>query len=262
MPRSPHPVLAVIPHPDDESYAMAGALHAAAQAGARVHVLCATRGERGDDFSAPPGSPVRPADLAARRSRELAASCAALGVSPPRFLDLPDGGLTDLPAGRLEATLVDVLREVAPRVVLGLGPDGAYAHADHLALSDALRAALAWAPGSPRAWWAAFPRALFEPQWRRMTGGADAALVPGAAPRLGVDAAAIDLRLPVDGTIKRAAIEAHRSQLPDGAAESLFPPGIVAALLHEEWYQLASGPPLPDGPVPPESAGGLLAGLT
>ena len=262
MPSRPHCVLAVIPHPDDESYAMAGALHAAAQAGARVHVLCATRGERGDDFSARPGHTVRPSDLAARRSRELAASCAGLGVSPPRFLDLPDGGLTDLPPGRLEATLVDALQELAPQVVLSLGPDGAYAHADHLALTDALKQALAWAPGSPRALWAAFPRALFEPQWRRLTGGADAALVPGAAPRLGVDAHAVDLKLLVEATIKRASIEAHRSQLPDGRAESLFPPGIVATLLREEWYQLASGPRLPDGPAPPESAGGLLAGAS
>ena len=262
MPSRPHRVLAVIPHPDDESYAMAGALHAAAQAGARVHVLCATRGERGDDFSARPGHPARPSDLAGRRSRELAASCAALGASAPRFLDLPDGGLTDLPAGRLEATLVDVLQEVSPQVVLGLGPDGAYAHADHLALTEALMQALAWAPGSTRVLWAAFPRALFEPQWRRMTGGADAALAPGAAPRLGVDADAPDLKLRVDATIKRASIEAHRSQLPDGVAESLFPPGIVAALLHEEWYQLASGPRFPDGPASPESAGGLLAGVT
>ena len=226
-----------------------------------VHVLCATRGERGDEFPIRRSGRARPAALAARRSRELATSCAALGASGPRFLDLPDGGLTDLPAGRLEATLVDVLQELAPQVVLGLGPDGAYGHADHLALTDTLREALAWAPGSPRAWWAAFPRALFEPQWRRMTGGADAALVPDAAPRLGVDADAVDLKLPVDATIKRASIEAHRSQLPDGRAESLFPPGIVAALLHEEWYQLASGPPLPGGPGPADSAGGLLAGL-
>ena len=107
----------------------------------------------------------------------------------------------------------------------------------------------------PRLLWAAFPRGLFDPQWRRMADGADAALVADDAPRLGVDAAAVDLKLSVDAAVKRASIEAHRSQLPDGRAESLFPPGIVAALLREEWYQLASGPPLPAG------AGGVLDGL-
>ena len=248
-------VLAVIPHPDDESYAMAGALHAAARTGARVHVLCATRGERGDDLSIHPPGRARPSALAERRSRELAASCSVLGASPPRFLDLPDGGLNELPPGRLEAALIGALGEISPQVVLGIGPDGAYGHADHLALAEALLQAASWATAGPRLLWAAFPRGLFDPQWRRMAGGADAALVAGAAPRLGVDADAVDLKLPVDAAIKRASIEAHRSQLPDSRAESLFPPGIVATLLREEWYQVASGPPMTAG------ATGVLTGL-
>ncbi len=255
MPARPASVLAVIPHPDDESYAMAGALHAAARAGARVHVLSATRGERGDDFTIAPPGRAGPSDLGARRSRELAASCAVLGASPPTFLDLPDGGLTALPAGRLEAALIDALRAFSPQVVLGIGPDGAYGHADHLALAGALIQAASWAMAAPRLLWAAFPRGLFDPQWRRMAGGGDAALVAAAAPRLGVDSDTVDLTLPVDAAVKRASIEAHRSQLPDGHAESLFPAGIVAALLREEWYRLASGPPLPAG------AAGVLDGL-
>ena len=115
-------LVAVIPHPDDEAYSMAGTLHVAAAAGATVTVVCATRGERGEDFS-----PVATTQLGARRSAELAASCAAMGVQA-RWLDLPDGGLASLPPGRLEAALCEALAALAalaPQAVLSLGPDGA-----------------------------------------------------------------------------------------------------------------------------------------
>ena len=263
MPRSPRCVLAVIPHPDDESYAMAGALHAAAQAGARVHVLCATRGERGDDFSARPGQAVRPSDLAARRSRELAASCAALGASAPRFLDLPDGGLTGPAArapgghpGRCAAGGVAAGR-AGPGPGRGLrarGPFGADRSADASAGLGAGVAAGVVGGVSASAVRAAV--AAHDGRRRRGAGAGRRASAGGRCRRARPEAPRID------AAIKRASIEAHRSQLPDGVAESLFPPGIVAALLHEEWYQLASGPRFPDGPAPPESAGGLLAGVT
>lgn len=255
MPDASCHVLAVIPHPDDESYSMAATLHGAARAGATVEVLCATRGERGEDFSAPPAA--GPGELAVRRSAELAASCALLGAQPPRFLDLADGGLAALPAGRLEAALVDAMSAVVPRLVLALGADGAYGHADHLALSDALAQAVAWLNPAPRLLHAAFPSRLFLPQWRRMTGGPSADLVVGDPPSLGVDAGGVDLRVDVGlaREVKRASIGAHRSQLRDGTPESLFPEGIVEALLAEEWFTLASGPALPPTATDP------LAGL-
>ena len=240
---APLRVLAVVPHPDDESYSMGATLYLAGRAGAEVRVLCATRGELGDDFSGGTG------DLASKRSAELVASCAALGIAPPRFLDLPDGGLAELPAGRLEAALVESLQEAGPDVVLALGADGAYGHADHLALGGALSEALAWQRPEPRVLLAAFADGLFLPQWERMTGGLNADLVGGEAPRLGVPEQAVDLRVPVAGArqTKLAGITAHRSQLPDGEPESLFPAGIVAALLEEEWFQLERGPALPEG---------------
>ena len=40
---------------------------------------------------------------------------------------------------------------------------------------------------------------------------------------------------------KLASVRAHRSQLPGGDPEALFPPGIVAALLEEEWFTDATG---------------------
>jgi LmbE family N-acetylglucosaminyl deacetylase len=263
MPDPTPRVLAVIPHPDDESYAMAATLHTLGLAGARVSILCATRGDRGDDFSASAGP--GPGNLASKRSAELAASCAVLGAEPPRFLDLPDGGLAALPPGRLEAALVEAITALAPHVIFALGPDGAYGHADHLALGEALSQAVAWLRPDPRVLRAVFPQGLFEPQWQSMTEGDNATLVAGAppdgpAPVLGVSADAPDLRVAVAESLlaKRASISAHRSQLHDREPESLFPRGIVTALLAEEWFQQESGPPLP------EHAAGIadpLAGL-
>lgn len=264
MPDPSPRVLAVIPHPDDESYSMGATLHLLARAGARVDVLCATRGERGDDFSRGAGA-SEPGGLASKRVAELAASCAALGAEPPQFLELPDGGLAALPPGRLEAALIDAISARAPRLIFALGADGAYGHADHLALGEALTEAVAWLQPTPRVLRAVFPRGLFAPQWQRMTAGANAALlaggpIDGPAPVLGVPPEAVDLRVAVAAARepKRAAITAHRSQLRDGQPESLFPAGIVEALLREEWFQLESGPPFPAGPFP---ASDPLAGL-
>ncbi len=241
-------LLAIIPHPDDETYGMAGTLALAARAGADVHVLCATRGEQGENFH-----PHARTGLAALRTDELTRSCALLGARPPRFLadehslGLPDGGLADIDSQQLAQRLTPVLRAIQPHVVLALGPDGAYGHADHLALTDAVTRAIADHRRPLRLLLAAFPPDLFLPQWRRLTAGPNAAQVGRDPPTLGTPAEAVGLRVDIRSVkdVKLAAIAAHRSQLPDGTPQSLFPPAIVDALLEEERFVFASGPLLP-----------------
>jgi len=41
-------LLAVLAHPDDESFGMGGTLALYAQRGVKVHLVCATRGEEGE----------------------------------------------------------------------------------------------------------------------------------------------------------------------------------------------------------------------
>jgi len=43
--RDPHALLAVLAHPDDESFGPGGTLALYASRGVQVHLLCATRGE-------------------------------------------------------------------------------------------------------------------------------------------------------------------------------------------------------------------------
>ncbi|WP_158277253.1 PIG-L family deacetylase [Serinibacter arcticus] len=81
----PGPVLAVLAHPDDETLLAGGLLALAAARGARVVVVTATRGERGEMIGAPQleGTDA----VAPTRSQEIAAALTALGVREHVFLD-------------------------------------------------------------------------------------------------------------------------------------------------------------------------------
>jgi LmbE family N-acetylglucosaminyl deacetylase len=241
-------VLGIFPHPDDEAYAAGGLLARCAAEGAAVALLCATRGEHGTarDGATPPGP-----ELGARRTRELAAACRALGIAPPLLLNLPDGGV----AGAHAAAVALVARHVArlqPHVVVTLGDDGVYGHRDHLACTAIVASALAPMNRSQRVLHAVFPRQLFAPVWRALRRSAGGTLVADLDPRtLGVDAP--DLRLDIRAVRDRklAAIAAHGSQLASGDPHTFLRPGLVERLLDEEWYCIAQGPPLPPGATDP-----------
>lgn len=82
-------VCAVLAHPDDECFSMGGSLADWASAGAKVVVICATRGEAGE-ISHP--QLATPDTLARVREQEMQASCDMLGVRELRFLDYADSG--------------------------------------------------------------------------------------------------------------------------------------------------------------------------
>ncbi|PFG72853.1 PIG-L deacetylase family protein [Tepidiforma thermophila] len=228
MPR----ILALIPHPDDEAYSVAGTLALAARAGWICTVIAISAGEAGQCHN---GAAADPAALADLRLAELARSCAVLGAEAGPSPRLPDGGLARDP--RLADAVAAAIAAAAPDLLLTLGPDGAYGHPDHLALHRAVVAAVDAAPAPPALLFAAFPSGLFLPQYelcRPILGNP-----PAVAPAdLGVERP--DFRIPIAAVAdrKRAALAAHRSQLPGGDPAAIFPPGIVPALLREEWFLL------------------------
>ena len=254
-------VLGVFPHPDDEAYAAGGLLAMAAASGAHVIVCCATRGENGVLQGAASYVGQTIADV---RAAELTASCRALGAAEPWLLDLPDGGLAAMDAAAGQACMARVLDHVQPDLVVTLGIDGVYGHTDHLACTAWVRAAVAALPleARPRLLLAAFPRGMFVPVWQRLRRVAGVPIGPGIdESTLGMAASAVDIRLDVRPVAaqKRAALAAHRSQLPGGDPMRFLAPALprtaVAHLLGEEWYMHADGPALPAGSTD------VLAGL-
>jgi len=126
-------ILAVFAHPDDESLACGGTLARAADAGAKVVLLCATRGESGsisDPALVPDG------DLGRVRAHELAEAAAVLGLSEAIVLDHPDGDLRWADVPTLHEEIVMIIRRYRPDAVITFGPDGLYWHLDHIGIHE------------------------------------------------------------------------------------------------------------------------------
>lgn len=132
-------LLAVLAHPDDESLAAGSTLAHYAAEGVRVHLVTATRGERGRWFD----GTDRPSDgeVGVRREAELHAAASDLGIEQVRVLGYPDGGLDGVDHRQVTAGIVDEIRSFAPHVVLTFDPFGAYGHPDHIAISQLTTAA-------------------------------------------------------------------------------------------------------------------------
>jgi len=229
-------LLAFTPHPDDEAYAFGGLIALASRAGWTCHIECATYGEHGERHD---GGPLNPNALADTRATELEASCRILGAEPPEFWGLPDGELR-FHRGE-QQRIASRIRAFEPALILSLGPDGVYGHPDHIALFHWVTQAWdALETVKPPLLYAAFPKGLFLPQYEKCLPMLGELPTP---PREAIGAYPWHYTVPVTSAAqdKRAAIAAHRSQLPAGEPEALFPPGIIEALMPEEHYADATG---------------------
>jgi LmbE family N-acetylglucosaminyl deacetylase len=139
-------LLAVLAHPDDESFGMGGTLARYAQDGVEVHLVCATRGEVGE---------ISPEymegfdTIAERRVSELRCAAGILGLEGVHFLDYRDSGmpgtpdnehpdaLAAAPEEKVAAEVAHYIRMLRPQVILTFDPIGGYKHPDHIAIHDA-----------------------------------------------------------------------------------------------------------------------------
>ena len=139
-------MLAVLAHPDDETFGMGGTLALYAQRGVKSYLICATRGEAGDvDEEYLQGFD----SIAERREHELRCAAQKLGLAGVYFLDYRDSGmagtadnqnpncLAAAPLEEVTARVVHYMRLLRPQVVLTFDPIGGYRHPDHIAIQRA-----------------------------------------------------------------------------------------------------------------------------
>jgi LmbE family N-acetylglucosaminyl deacetylase len=132
-------LLAITAHPDDESLGCGGALARYSHEGVETCVLSATRGERGRHG---PGEHPGLEAVGRIREGELRKAANELGVREVAFLGYEDGALDQADPRQVIARIVLHLRRLRPQVVITFGPDGAYGHPDHIAVSQFAMAAV------------------------------------------------------------------------------------------------------------------------
>jgi N-acetyl-1-D-myo-inositol-2-amino-2-deoxy-alpha-D-glucopyranoside deacetylase len=141
-------LLLVHAHPDDESIWTGATMAKYAAQGTRVSLVTCTLGELGLIASPELAQLSSSADggLGEYRAGELASACAALGVTDHRFLGGPgrwrdsgerpssdsDGCFSRADVDEAAEELLNVIREVRPRVMVTYDNRGLYAHPDHI----------------------------------------------------------------------------------------------------------------------------------
>ncbi len=185
--------LAVVAHPDDESFGLGAVLRALVEAGIEVRLLCLSAGEASTVGTGQ--------DLVATRREEVLAAAEVLGLRSVRLEALPDGGLPALPADELTLLVAEELR--GARLLVGFERLGVTGHPDHAAATAAaLRVAAARALPSLE-WGVAEEIAT---QLRERLGAPFAGFAPGAGDPVPVR---------VDRGVQECAIACHRSQDPN-----------------------------------------------
>ncbi len=252
-----HGLLLVHAHPDDESIGTGATMAKYAAEGVHVTLVTCTLGELGEII--PPGLAHLAAGpgnrLGEYRRGELAAACAALGVTDHRFLGGPgrwrDSGMAglasndapdcfwqaDLPEAAAE--LAAVVREVQPRVLVTYDDNGFYGHPDHIQAHRVSRHAVTLAadgtapvPGEPwqvaKFYATAMPRSVAAaaggPFW-----------VPDEQVTTEIDGSAYL-------AAKTAALRAHATQITVQGEFFALSDGAQQRIGGREYYTLLAGP--------------------
>ncbi len=139
-------ILAVLAHPDDETFGMGGTLALYSRQGVEVNLVCATNGDVGevaDEYMKGFSS------IAERRISELKCASKILGLADVHFLNYRDSGmrgtpdnnhpkaLAAQPVEKVAREVAHFIRQLKPQVVLTFDPVGGYFHPDHIAVHKA-----------------------------------------------------------------------------------------------------------------------------
>jgi LmbE family N-acetylglucosaminyl deacetylase len=241
-------------HPDDEAIFTGGTMVRLAATGHRVVLVVATGGELGESA----GGADLPSRLAERRTCETDAAARLLGISRVAWLGYHDSGMAGDDANTAPGSfwsadlavaagrLADVLADEAPAAVVVYDEDGIYGHPDHVQVHRVGRRAAAEA-GVATVYDATVDREYLHfvethlVEEAILTG--DLGLVRShiGVPSVAVDAT-VDVRPMLE--VKRAAMAAHASQIPETTSALRLPTHHFADVYGWEWY-VRTGPPGP-----------------
>jgi len=266
-------ILAVLAHPDDESFGLGGTLALYARKGYNTYYVCATRGEAGTvDEEYMRGF----SSTAEMRTDELMRAAQQLGLKDVFFLGYRDSGMPDMEENKhpdaqinhsvdeVAGRVVRYIRELKPEVVLTHDPIGGYKHPDHIHIHNATKLAFekaddasfhpeAGAPFKPRAlYYQVFSRGILRLSVRLMPlfgkdptkfgRNGDVNLLELAEVDFPIHVR-LDIRPVMD--IKRKASAQHASQ--GGAQVRRGWMGLVAKIFGEREEYMRAYPPVANG---------------
>ncbi|MBO0775863.1 MAG: N-acetyl-1-D-myo-inositol-2-amino-2-deoxy-alpha-D-glucopyranoside deacetylase [Actinobacteria bacterium] len=269
-------LLLVHAHPDDESIETGATMARYAAEGVQVTLVTCTLGELGEII--PAGLAQLAADrddrLGQHRAGELAAACAALGVTGQLFLGGPgrwrDSGMMGLASnddprcfwqagpGEPASELASIIRQARPQVIVTYDARGFYGHPDHIQAHRVAWRARALAAGTPgrdgsppwqvaKFYATAMPESVLADAIRldALAGAAGFVAAPGvAALPFGVPDGQVTTCVDATACLsaKLAAMRAHATQIRVAGEFFALSDNVGQRALGREYYTLLAGP--------------------
>ncbi len=143
-------LLAILAHPDDETFGIGGTLAYYARQNVSVSLICATKGEAGE---VDPIFLEKFSSIAELREAELRCAASILGIKNVYFLNYRDSGmlgseandhpqaLINIPLEKIAADILQIIQKEKPQVVITFDPIGGYFHIDHIQIHKAVKLA-------------------------------------------------------------------------------------------------------------------------
>lgn len=132
-------VLVMLPHPDDESFGVAGLIAQSRKRGIPVTYACGTLGEMGRNMGSP--TYANRETLPELRKQELINACKEMDITDLRMLGLRDKTLEFEDDEYLADVMESIIDEVKPTLIVTFYP-GHGVHPDHDATGEAVIRAL------------------------------------------------------------------------------------------------------------------------
>ena len=275
MPEPARTVVFFHAHPDDEAIFTGGTMALLAAAGWRVVLVVATAGEQG--LSSAGIGPEVP--LAVRRMGETARAAECLGAQRIEFIGYHDSGVedrgltgtatgrpvgafADAPVEEAAARLAAILIEEGARALVSYDGRGIYGHVDHVQVHLVGMTAAREAAVST-VYEATVDREYLHFVETHLVVEATIATQPErrelglglAAAPLGLSTVEVDCTVDVRSVlpVKRQAMSAHASQIPETSSAMRLPDADFAAVYGYEWYARRG----PAGPIDQLISGGV-----